>query len=150
MDNTDLISRASLLAGIAELKQSPWYNRGNYEGDFNDMTIQSTINLIRYSERKETVETIIDICIKKEPVVLVDSDWISVKDELPKADGKYMVWRDGEWEICEFDAEYQRFGYTYEDYDEMYSRLIGWDDTIHDDVTHWMPLPEKPKEDKDE
>lgn len=78
------------------------------------------------------------------------SPWISVKDELPKADGKYMVWRDGEWEICEFDAEYQRFGYTYEDYDEMYSRLVGWDDTIHDDVTHWMPLPEKPKEDKDE
>ena len=45
-------------------------------------------------------------------------------------------------------------------YDRQWGRGVAWydkeDDTFHseyvnnlDEVTHWMPLPEKPKEDKD-
>lgn len=113
--------------------------------------IEESIEIESESERADTMKSKIVISalrIAKNYVkhfIESKTPWISVKDRLPEADGKYMVWRDGEWEICEFDAEYQRFGYTYEDYDEMYSRLIQWDDNIHDDVTHWMPLPKKPK-----
>ena len=77
------------------------------------------------------------------------SNWISIKDRLPEDDGKYMVWY-GEFEICEFDAESQTFGYTYEDYDEMYSHLVCWDDCINKKVTHWAYLPEPPKESSNE
>lgn len=72
--------------------------------------------------------------------------WISVKDRLPEDDGKYMVWYKGELDICEFDVESQTFGYTYDDYDEMYSHLVCWDDGMDKDITHWMPLPEPPKD----
>ena len=54
----ELIRRDSLLAGIEELKKSPWFNHGK---DASDMTH----NL--YLERKDAVEIIVDLCIKKEP-----------------------------------------------------------------------------------
>jgi len=79
-------------------------------------------------------------CLRSLPV----NRWISVKERLPEDDGKYMVWYKGELDICEFDAESQKFGYTYDDYDEMYSHLVCWDDGIDKDITHWMPLPEPP------
>ena len=71
--------------------------------------------------------------------------WISVKERLPENDGKYMVWCNGELDIFEFDVESQTFGYTYEDYDEIYSPFLGWSDFIHEYVTHSQPLPEPPK-----
>lgn len=74
------------------------------------------------------------------------NQWISVKDRLPEDDGKYMVWYKGELDICEFAAESQTFGYTCDDYDEMYSHLVYWDDGMDKDITHWLPLPEPPKD----
>lgn len=74
-----------------------------------------------------------------------DKDWTSIKERLPENDGKYLVWCMGEWDICEFDVESQTFGYTYDDYDEMYSHLVCWDDSINKNVTHWQPLPKPPK-----
>ena len=47
-----LIDADALLEGIAELKQSPWYE--NFSGRFF---------------RKEAVEIIEDLCIKKEPTI---------------------------------------------------------------------------------
>lgn len=47
-----LIDADALLEGIAELKQSPWFN-----------------DKYGYADRKEAVETIEDLCIKKEPTV---------------------------------------------------------------------------------
>lgn len=73
------------------------------------------------------------------------SEWISVKDRLPESDSKYMVWYKGELDICEFNTDSQTFGYTYDDYDEMYSHLVCWDDGMDKYVTHWMPLPEPPE-----
>lgn len=47
-----LIDADKLLEGIAELKQSPWFN-----------------SKYGYADRKEAIETIEDLCIKKEPTV---------------------------------------------------------------------------------
>lgn len=80
----------------------------------------------------------------EEEAELVDR-WISVKDRLPEDDGEYMVWYKGECEKCEFDTDSQTFGYTYDDYDEMYSHLVCWDDGINKEVTHWQFLPKPPK-----
>lgn len=51
-----LIDADRLLEGIAELKQSPWFN-----------------SKYGYADRKEAVETIEDLCIKREPTVDVVS-----------------------------------------------------------------------------
>lgn len=94
---------------------------------------------VALSEMREKIKQI--PTIEAEP----DNGWISVKDRLPENDGKYMVWYKGEEDICEFDTDSQTFGYTYDDYDEMYSHLVCWDDGMNKDVTHWQPLPEPPK-----
>lgn len=55
--------------------------------------------------------------------------WISVKDRLPEdASDVLIVWADGVSEACYFDETWCRDG----------RRLLS--------VTHWMPLPEPPKE----
>lgn len=84
--------------------------------------------------------------IANEPTVDIESvkGWISVKERLPENDGEYIVWCRGKLEICDFDAESQTFGYIYDDYDEMYSHLVCWDDLKG--VTHWMSLPKPSKE----
>ena len=66
-------------------------------------------------------------------------NWISVEDELPKADGRYIIANkyDGV-EQMNFDAE------------SKYWWLRGTG-KMSDFVTHWMPLPQPPrKEDKNE
>ena len=65
MADGDMISRASLLAGIAELKESSWYNFGKVDG-----TSPEGVEILwhyGYLNRKEAVEIIEDMCIKKEP-----------------------------------------------------------------------------------
>lgn len=47
-----LIDADALLEGIAELKQSPWFN-----------------NKYGYADRKEAVEIVEDLCIKNEPTI---------------------------------------------------------------------------------
>lgn len=64
----DLISRTSLLKGIGELKQSPWFNHGKYRGDMRRVNQEQWILHKQYLERKEAVEVIVDLCINKEPL----------------------------------------------------------------------------------
>jgi hypothetical protein len=65
------------------------------------------------------------------------SEWISVKDELPEPNEIYLVhcpsWSDDECAVCLFEN-----GKWYYDHDSE----------INSYVTHWMPLPEPPKETK--
>ena len=67
----DLISRNALLAGIEELKESPWFNFG--KADPNKIRHEWMEGMMHYGylQRKEAVEIIIDICIKKEPLIKV-------------------------------------------------------------------------------
>lgn len=81
------------------------------------------------------------------------TSWISVKDRLPDEDAAYMVFYH-EWSNGEFLPKY----------DERYVKIIkffrgfGWifpvcvnekcENDTNREVTHWMLLPEPPKEEK--
>ena len=65
------------------------------------------------------------------------SDWISVNDELPRTDGSVMGWFASEalpsGDHC-FCVYFKLNGFCDEDGD------------INEYITHWMPLPEPPKD----
>ena len=70
--------------------------------------------------------------------------WIPVTERLPNCNGCYLVWRPhffggeiGMPSICYFDGSN-----TWHD-----SYGVDFERILHpDDVTHWMPLPEPPKD----
>ena len=63
-------------------------------------------------------------------------EWISVKDRLPEESGYYLVFADnGRREVLSYSKKYQAFNAFDDAYSEEY--VIP--------VTHWMPLPERPK-----
>ena len=77
------------------------------------------------------------------------SEWISVNERMPEDSGDYMVFNDGRIEIAPYDKEaaqegFYPFGYEDKEIDEMGNTLIDWIEISG--VTHWMPLPEPPKE----
>ena len=70
--------------------------------------------------------------------------WISVKERLPEDCKDVLVWAvyheetGRNWSLIEIDA---------------HCKGIGWENTADPDVreaTHWMPLPEPPKEENNE
>ena len=69
--------------------------------------------------------------------------WISVDDRLPNSNGFYIVWRPhfypdfGMPAICYFDGT----DTWHDSYGVDYSRTL-----CSNGITHWMPLPEPPKE----
>lgn len=56
-------------------------------------------------------------------------EWISTKDLLPNHDGFVLVWHDPYIDLCFYEGGIWR--------DEEW---------IHHDVSHWMPVPEPPKD----
>lgn len=81
------------------------------------------------------------------------SEWISVKDRLPKKDGRYLTWH--KWYNNDmYDVRY--FAKCLEDVDDydFYNRKhSGFYDYSSeyghyeiDDITYWMPLPKPPEE----
>lgn len=102
--------------------------------------------------------------------------WISVEERLPDAEQEVRVLCKASWDSCYryqcqgfyepkgMLRENSNYGWDYEccsEYSEedddyfvnpgWYERIHNWDDYsavgIADEVTHWMPLPEAPKED---
>lgn len=64
--------------------------------------------------------------------------WISVKDRLPKKSGVYLAFTmAGSTMTLDYSAKYRAFN-AFDYQDEIFPIY----------VTHWMPLPEPPKEDK--
>ena len=66
-------------------------------------------------------------------IALLKNQWVSVDNGLPTAFGGYLTyWTDGSLETFDFLDEVQ---------------AKGWVTDLHTQkITHWMPLPEPPKE----
>ena len=89
-----------------------------------------------------------------EELLAVVPHWISVEDEPPKENGRYLVRykRDvnlgDEETVHEDEIRIMRFfvgdGWCYPIICNDYVRLV------NEEVTHWMPLPEPPKEVQDD
>ena len=90
--------------------------------------------------------------------------WVSVEDHLPEESGEYIVYiqMGTGVEVPDFfgsnDLSYVTSMYFKErqklwldEYDEAYNADLSLVDTANDyHVTHWMPLPQKPKGEHDE
>ena len=76
-----------------------------------------------------------DVCYYMERV----PKWISVKEQFPEKGGNYIVCHSGEDGAEVSEADYDKRGNCWYDPIEQY---------IEYHVTHWMPLPEPPKEDE--
>ena len=85
------------------------------------------------------------------------SEWISVKDRLPDSDGRYLVCRSITKSIKSIGvSKFTKNPYHVDKYDFseykgckkpiFYEYDSEWGYCELDDVTHWMPLPELPKE----
>lgn len=93
-------------------------------------------DLTRFYDNEVTARALID----EQPTI----GWISVKKKLPEVDGLYLVYGMTDamrellpncvpiW-ICDYYQEHGFYSFT---------------ERMHFDyITHWMPLPEPPKED---
>lgn len=81
--------------------------------------------------------------------------WIPVTERLPEKTGTYLAWM--KWDLTEadeepsaypvgYDADAEGFGWWESYYD---AETLGWageDFVRYEGITHWMPLPEPPKE----
>ena len=84
------------------------------------------------------------------------SEWISVKDKLPEKPGHYLVLTNvNYWHGGCMDKNPEFFGTTkgYEGttmsvLDCFFDSTLSWNRVPNCHVTHWMPLPEPPKEEK--
>ena len=81
--------------------------------------------------------------------------WISVKDRLPNKDGKYLCCWDGYTvgdkfiDIYSFAKNLRKVDeYNFKDENRAgwYDYDSEWGYCERESVTHWMPLPELPKE----
>ena len=79
--------------------------------------------------------------------------WIPVTERLPEEDGEYLVWFGRN--MFEHYAEVRHFakdGETVDEYDLHHEKNVWyyydseWGYVACRNVTHWMPLPEPPKE----
>lgn len=86
---------------------------------------------------------------------VVVREWIPVTERLPEKDGSYLVFEQGFWfghgwcnvtsftkdgrKIDEYDFQ-KRWENVWYRYDSEYGYCVT------DSITHWMPLPEPPKE----
>lgn len=124
----DVINRAHLLSEIAALKKSPWYN---------DNTNGAAII------RKEAVEMIEDLCIKREPPVYPEPS----KDAISRAAAHELIKGMTRWNVVK--ENYKSVGLLYDDVQFGLDKLPPVqpeqepDYWIHrnDDYNDWLECP---------
>ena len=79
--------------------------------------------------------------------------WISVEERLPEEDGRYLVFTSSYLIQYVRVLSFAKDGRKVDEYDfvSAWENVWYWYDSewghiTTDDVTHWMPLPEPPKE----
>ena len=116
-----------------------------------------------YNEAADAIEELskrVDESIPKDDAEIIIAEvakprWISVTERLPETSGVYLVWM--QWDLTdpddkpsaypiEYDAEEESFGWWSQHFDP---ESLGWAGNVfirYVGVTHWMPLPQPPKE----
>jgi hypothetical protein len=81
------------------------------------------------------------------------AEWISVKDRLPEEDGQYLVFQKHTYGTYTAVLRFAKDARKVDKYDfhrgwenVWYRYDSEWGYLTIDDVTHWMPLPQPPKE----
>ena len=69
----------------------------------------------------------------------MENKWISVKDKLPEEGGRYWCYLKHINDLC---ASYFQWNCSYNKNEKIFSDIYLTDG---EQVTHWMPLPEPPK-----
>ena len=121
------------------------------DADALKATFQKWANVPEYNEAERHIIRAAMIAVDDCPTI---GGWISVKDRLPGEDGRYLVYNMfycnavvtiASFSTClenedeyDFDGEKRPGWFSYDD-EYGYYEING--------VTHWMPLPEPPKED---
>lgn len=99
---------------------SEWYDIPSEE-----MTLEQAQSAVRELRKKVA-----------EQFSKMQNEWISVKDRLPEKHGWYLVFKHRRFSIAEWTGDC-----WYNEND------LPIDDIV---ITHWMPLPEPPKENNNE
>ena len=76
------------------------------------------------------------------------SEWISVKDMLPKETGRYLTVKNriAPDELGENRTDIVILRFFVDDGFRMPTHIPDWiNKEINEEVTHWMPLPQQPK-----
>jgi hypothetical protein len=81
--------------------------------------------------------------------------WISVKERLPGEDGKYLVFEQSCGRTCTAVLRFAKDARKVDKYDfkdrwknAWYEYDSEWGHYTVNSVTHWMPLPEQPKQEQ--
>ena len=119
---------------------------------FDDMVLQEVINVGVHVDREELIKSLEydrDQYNNGYEDGLVDGKpkWISVEDRLPEKGDSYLVVvkekypHEAKWNVHVDVAS--NYGHYIDDYWDTFN---DWDEGQEVHITHWMPLPEPPKE----
>lgn len=104
----------------------------------NDLISRSAI--INALDKAGTLTDYGKYIIENAPIIEAREQWISVEDRLPEESGYYLTLLTMErYMVLHFSKKHRKFN--------CYDTLELSDLIPIEEVTHWMPLPEPPKED---
>ena len=128
-----------------------WWN-AKYKNDFGEYEIAFGS---KDYEKAKAVEKLCQAIIDKkvtspEDLLPVLRGWISVEERLPDKNGQYLVqtkWTYGSFiRLCCWTPKYNGFEEHLKGRAIWYVYDSEYGDYECKDITHWMPLPEPPKE----
>ena len=125
-----------LIEGLESIKvlfdtKAKQSENAGYWKDFAGIIADAISTITEKTQRIENMETMIEDMEERIAIMTEQGLWIPVTDRLPQDDEDVLVWVNG----THRDMAYRDEGVWY---DEEHNHL--------NNITHWMPLPEPPKE----
>ena len=91
-------------------------------------------------DAREDIEEALDALKTTAPAVDAGPKWISVEERLPVIGETVLAFRGDFMEVLVYDKHHGQEEFYYMD------ECGYWQEAFRPSVTHWMPLPEPPKE----
>lgn len=122
------------------------------------MGLKEAESTLLLAEAADAIEALSKLALdehNRAAVAAWERRWIPVSERLPEETGTYLVWM--KWDLTEadeepsaypvlYDADAEGFGWWKSYYSGETLGLAGEDFVRYEGITHWMPLPEPPKE----